>query len=409
MVSIKLYLDCRVPKANGTSPLKIAISSNRKTRYVPLGIFLLKEHWDGTNYVVTADNSNARLLNLSISRKFVEAEAVVLKLEASQNDPISLDEYVDAISYALNGKSLRKRQPKVITFVDKLMEIANSPSRKESTRQLYRNTLARLKAFNPAIEKVAFEEIDKAWLIKFDEFLAQTAPSKNYRNIHLRNIRTVFNAALDDEIITCYPFRRFKIRPVPTRKRALSVEKLRELFTYPVEDYAIRYVDYFKLIFCLCGINVIDLCNLTEIHDGRIEYTRAKTGRLYSIKVEPEAMAIIEKYRGKKFLLDVYDSYADHRDYIKKINKALQRIGPFERRGLGGKKIIEPLFPGLTSYWARHTWATIAASLDIPKETIAAALGHGGNTVTDIYIDFDQRKIDEANRRVLDWVFYSKK
>ena len=68
-----------------------------------------------------------------------------------------------------------------------------------------------------------------------------------------------------------------------------------------------------------------------------------------------------------------------------------------------------PKFPGISSYWSRHTWATIAASLDIPKETIAAALGHGGNTVTDIYIAFDQRKVDEANRKVIDHVFSGKK
>jgi integrase len=79
------------------------------------------------------------------------------------------------------------------------------------------------------------------------------------------------------------------------------------------------------------------------------------------------------------------------------------------REGRGGKKIFKPLFPELTTYWARHTWATIAASLDIPKETIAAALGHGGNTVTDIYIDFDQRKVDDANRRVIDYVLYDKR
>lgn len=53
--------------------------------------------------------------------------------------------------------------------------------------------------------------------------------------------------------------------------------------------------------------------------------------------------------------------------------------------------------------------STVAASLDIPRDTIAAALGHGGNTVTDIYIDFDQRKVDEANRQVLDWVLYGKR
>lgn len=52
----------------------------------------------------------------------------------------------------------------------------------------------------------------------------------------------------------------------------------------------------------------------------------------------------------------------------------------------------------------------MAASLDIPKETISAALGHEiGSRVTSIYIDFDRRKVDEANRRVLDWVFYGKR
>jgi integrase len=55
----------------------------------------------------------------------------------------------------------------------------------------------------------------------------------------------------------------------------------------------------------------------------------------------------------------------------------------------------------------RHTWATLAAELDIPKETISAALGHGKKTVTDIYIQFDRKKIDEANRKVIDHVFYN--
>lgn len=87
---------------------------------------------------------------------------------------------------------------------------------------------------------------------------------------------------------------------------------------------------------------------------------------------------------------------------------ALQKIGP-ETIGKRGTKNYAPLFPHFTTYWARHSWTTIAAEPDIPKETIAAALGHGGNSVTDVYIRFDDRKIDEANRRVLDYVFYDKK
>ena len=70
---------------------------------------------------------------------------------------------------------------------------------------------------------------------------------------------------------------------------------------------------------------------------------------------------------------------------------------------------LHEVMPTLTTYWSRHSWATIAAELDIPKETISAALGHGGSSVTDIYIDFDTRKIDAANRRVIDYVLYGKK
>lgn len=223
----------------------------------------------------------------------------------------------------------------------------------------------------------------------------------------MRNIRAVFNEAIDDEITSFYPFRRFKIRPVATVKRSLSVEQLRELFNYPVEEHEEKYLDMFKLIFFLIGINVIDLCYLRGVTNGRIEYYRAKTNRLYSIKVEPEAMEIIEKYKGKKYLLDIFDRYTNHKNYVSRLNENLQRIGNTQI-GKQGKKTFIPLFPMLTTYWARHSWATIAASLEIPKETIAAALGHGGNTVTDIYIDFDRKKVDEANRKVIDWVLYGK-
>ena len=60
-------------------------------------------------------------------------------------------------------------------------------------------------------------------------------------------------------------------------------------------------------------------------------------------------------------------------------------------------------------YWTRHSWATIAAELEIPIETISAAMGHSSKTVTDIYIKFDQAKIDRANRQVMDYVLYGKK
>lgn len=280
----------------------------------------------------------------------------------------------------------------------------------KGTKGVYKHTLNKIRAFDHDIDKKSFEEIDLKWLNDFEHFCAQTA-SKNARNIHLRNIRAVFNNAIDYEITSAYPFRRFKIRPEPTRKRSLSVEEIRKLFDYPVEEYAEIYRDCFKLIFMLIGINSVDLWALKSItRDGRIEYKRAKTGRLYSIKVEPEAMEIIERYKGENGLLCIADRWSDSRNFRHQCNKALQRIGKVERVGLGGKKIITAEFENVTTYYARHSWATIARSLGVSIDDIALALGHGdGHDLTRIYLDEDRQKIDDANRRVLDWVLYCKK
>mgnify|MGYP004551176019 FL=1 len=404
MVTLKFYLDTRRTAEGCAAPLKLAVCLNRVTRYVSTGIRLTAPEWDAKACKASARHYDHRHLNKQLEKIMEEAR----RAAAAMRPQADIREYAAAVSSVLHPREDR-RTPRPDLFMPRLEEFCTSARRKPGTRSVYRQTLSRIRAFDADADQLTFEDIDRRWLERFDEFMARTARSRNARNIHLRNIRAVFNDAIDDEVTACYPFRRFKIRPQATRKRSLSVERLRELFAYPVEPYAVRYVDMFKLIFCLCGINAVDLCNLRRVTEGRIEYERAKTGRQYSIRVEPEAQEIIDRYRGERHLLDILDTSSDHHNFIKHCNKALQRIGVVERRGKGGKKFIEPAFPGLTTYWARHSWATTAASLDIPKETIAAALGHGGNTVTDIYIDFDQRKVDEANRRVLDWVFYGKR
>lgn len=224
--------------------------------------------------------------------------------------------------------------------------------------------------------------------------MARTSPSVNARNIHLRNIRAAFNAAIDDGVTAAYPFRRFKIHPVATRKRNLKPAALRALFSADVPDWQQKYVDVFKLSFLLIGINIVDLLSLPPDADasGRIEYNRRKTHKFYSVKVEKEAKDIIDKYRGKKNLLNVADNCSNYRSFALRLNKNLAEISA-----------------GVTTYWARHSWATIAASIDIPDDTIAAALGHSGaNSTTAIYIQRDRRKVDAANRKVIDYVLGGK-
>ena len=146
------------------------------------------------------------------------------------------------------------------------------------------------------------------------------------------------------------------------------------------------------LMFYLIGINAGDLLSLKteDLYNGRIEYNRMKTHKYYSIKVEPEAMEIIEKYKGKEHLLTFMDGNSNYKDFLKQLNTQLKKIEGFE---------------GISSYWSRFTWATFAAELDIPIETISMALGHkAGYKITNVYIKFNQKKIDEANRKVIDYV-----
>jgi site-specific recombinase XerD len=404
MATINYYLDKRATGWDKPAPLKISIRHRGKAVLIPTGISLLPEQWDDITRRIV-NHPKAPQLNNLLNRRFCDVECEMLRL---QEDGSFYTLRITQVRDIIMNVLYPQQQIDVSRlFMSRFQRFANLKTNPR-TKEIYEATISRIHAFDRRCEQLMFEDVDRAWLNNFDAFLSKTSPSVNARAIHMRNIRAVFNDAIDDEITQHYPFRKYKIKRAATPKRSLSVEELRELFAYPVEEHQRKYLDIFMLTFMLIGINICDLCHLKGINGGRIEYQRAKTHRLYSVKVEQEAMEIIKRNRGKNWLVNPLDGNVKYKNYARRLNDALQAIGEVEI-GKQGRKTIKPLHAELTTYWARHTWATIAASLDIPKETIAAALGHGGNTVTDIYIDFDQRKVDDANRRVLDLVLYGKK
>ena len=265
----------------------------------------------------------------------------------------------------------------------------------ESTRKGYLATLNTIRQYDSKIDSMSLEDIKEYWIKEYLNFLANKGVNKNTQYLYLTRIKAVFNQAVENELINRYPFKKFRLKPQPTKKRSLPTEVLQNIFSMPIQQKHKIYLDCFKIMFMLIGINIKDLCLLKEITNNRIEYQRAKTGRPYSIKVEPETLNLIEKYRGRKFLLN-YLEQSTSKSFPLSLNKRLDMIG--EMFGISG----------MTSYWARHSWATTAFALDIPKDIIAKALGHGAITVTDIYIDYDEKKIDDANRRVLDYILYNK-
>lgn len=408
MVNIGLYLDVRRPKKDGSCPIKISVSHRRQVRYIGTGLQVVPSMWDAKNKMVSEKRINHRLINSRLKYMIALAEKTALLIEEGKENCDSVADYRLAIEQALFGTQCKKK--KTSDFIDTYNRFMNTKSGKTHAAYLY--TLSRLKLYVKNWESLTFGSINRSWLMNFDDWLIKQGASPNTRGIHFRNIRAVFNLAIDDEITTAYPFRKFKIPKEETEKRSLTVEQLRLLFNAEVEDWQEKYRDYFKLTFFLIGMNAVDLLGASpdNISNGRLDFRRSKTGALFSIKIEDEAMKIINKYAGERHLINEVENYSDYSEYLRHINKGLQSIGPMRREGRGGKKKRTPLFPKLTTYWARHTWATIAADLDIPDATISLALGHAGeNRTTDIYIRRNLKKVDEANRKVIDWVLYGKR
>ena len=404
MFSAKFYVD-----ANRKDSLMLRITNNRKKVEMSMG---LKISPDELEAALSGSSRNIRLEKMLASWT---SQIKDLMLELA--DKKETDKDVKEIRVILQERLLGfapTQQPKDEkpegNFTAYFQNFIDGKENK-GTKGVYKHTLDKIRSFDPDVDMKRFEDIDLKWLTDFETFCAKTA-SKNARNIHLRNIRAVFNNAIDYEITSAYPFRRFKIHPEVTRKRSLTVEELRAFIRMDVEGYQQFYKDMFLLSFFFIGINAVDLAKLTCItNDNRIEYDRAKTHRKYSIKVETEALAIINKYRGSSNLLCIADRWSDHRNFLHQLNKALKNMGAVVRVGRGGKKVRTPAFPNLSSYWCRHTWATIAYNdCGISEDIIGQALGHASShTTTSIYINRNAKLVDEANRRVLDWVLYDKR
>lgn len=392
----KIVIDTRRSKKDGTFPVVIEVRNKDKIR-IATPYSTAPENWKNGEF--TRSESNHQRKNIILRDMLNRVERFILQLE-DEDCELTDSELRRKLAEIISGEERKKEK----TFLDYLDEFI-ALKEKKGTIEVYRMTRTKIEAFDPSC---TFKSMDKKWLMRFEEWLKNCGMKTNAVAIHLRNIRAVFNYAIDEEYTTLYPFRRFTIKKEETRKRNLTFEQLRTLRDYPCEEYQKKYRDIFLLMFYLIGINAADLflARKKDVVNGRLEYKRAKTGKLYSILIQPEAQAIIDRYAGTgEYLLNVMDDYANYKDFLHRMNLGLRQIGEMKRSGRGGKKERQPLFPDISSYWSRHTWATLAAQLDTPKDVISEALGHEyGSSTTSIYINFNREKVDQANRKVIDFL-----
>ena len=404
-----LKLDTRRPTSDGKYPIKIGVGYGTDI-YLSTGIECYPEEWDDESRLYTG--RNAKRINDFLDTMLSRIKNRILDLRETG----ALDALTNKrIRSALTDTGGEIPQPDIPSLGDMFRRVIGTKGARNA--ELFTQTLRKLETFCD-VNRVTFEQITKLWLTDFDNSLHGL--SVNSRAIHLRNLRNVINYAIDEGYTQNYPFRRYHIKTEATPMRVVPVGIMRQYAA--LEHLNKRYEEYrdmFLLMVYLIGINLVDFSALTKdnIVGDRLEYRRAKTGHLYSILLQPEALVIIKKYKGKKHLVRCFDRYKNYKDYMKHINSAMQMLGPV-KVDTEGKYIynsmhwheMDALLPEVTSYWTRYSWATYAAELDIPKDTISEALGHEyGSRITGVYIKYNRDKVDEANRKVIDYILYNKK
>lgn len=404
MAKASLYLDLRAVKDGSPGPIKVRVFHKGKAFMLPTSISVMADEWmDG----VIIGHPRAKQWNNFLKLRMLDIKSELIRLEVEGKLSSMTPEELKKKLLLLVGTVEADDTPNDL-FWPIFQEYKDS-QKNAGTKTIYTQTESRLKAFDLNIKKRTFNDIDKAWLEKFDEFMAMTAPKRNARNIHLRNIRTVFNYAINTKDLNIsYPFRAFKIVAESTASRALTIDQIRLLRSYPIEEpHLAKYRDIFMLMTYLRGINAADLFSAkkSDVINGRLEYKRKKTNTFYSVKIEPEAQTIIDKYSGKDYLLDICDTWSNPTDYLRKMDKGLKKIGPMERKGKGGKKVYAGILPQLSSYYSRHTFASLGIELHIPIELISESLGHKiGSPTTAIYVHYIRQQVDDATRKIIDYI-----
>ena len=278
------------------------------------------------------------------------------------------------------------------------------------TAHVYRSSLKAIVGFNGS-EQLPFRKLTPEWVKQFEIHLRKRGCSWNTVSTYIRVLRAVHNRAVDQRMVTYVPhlFKNVYTGTRADHKRAMDQMEIARMLNEKKETKSLtpslsRTKKMFLLMFMLRGLPFVDLAYLrkSDLDGNVIAYRRRKTGRPLSVTLTPEAMKLLNAFRNtdpqSPYLLPLLNSpegttraYYEYQLALRNFNRQLMLL-----------REIMGIRSNLSSYTARHTWATMAYHCEVHPGIISEAMGHSSITVTETYLKpFRNRKIDEANERVI--------
>ena len=384
-------------RSDKTWSVHIRFTHTNKTRYIPTTMYITKK-----DITASFKIKNANILD-RCNDIIKEYRNRLSELSLEFND-IDIDTIVSYIR--------QKKENKGVSFTEFAAKWIE-----ESTIKGIKNYKTALNALCSFVgrDNILCEEINVKTMKAFENALKD---HQRAQSLYPNCIKTIFNAAReyyndeDNDIIRIkHSLDRYKpVEQNIAEKRALDVETIRRIFALPYDNIKVKgkssrhdlALDCFRLSFCLMGMNSADLFNATEIDGNTIVYDRMKTKDRRRDKAEIQVeitdyiKPLIEKYKGKERVFNFYERFATMESFNRAINIGLKEIG----KEIGIER--------LQFYAARHSMATIAYNcVHVPKYIVDEMLNHvnGSLRMVDVYVKRDFTQINEANTKLLEFIF----
>ena len=376
------------------------IIHQRKLRWISTDYHVYPEEWNARKSSVIVSNSNNRQAHLQLIQSQID-------WEMKQMQCIIHDKEMDGVSYSVDDLANEIQQlptsQSVFTFFRQ--QIAKKEQMQcVGTKNNYTNAVNRFIEFRNQ-KDLTFSQMTADMMEMYQAWLWNRGVGQNTVSFYLRTLRTLHHKAVEAGQATSNDiFAHVQTANVRTAKRAISVKDIRKIekLELQIGSSIDKARDLFLLSFYLRGMAFVDMAFLkkSDLKCGLVSYNRRKTHQNLNIEWIKPMQAIIDKYaeqtKDSPYMLPILTGketspYTQYRKVEYNTNYNLKKIG----------KMIGLKIP-LTTYVARHTWASIALHMNIPIATISEGMGHNSYKTTQIYLEsIDVATINEANKRII--------
>ena len=383
---------------NNELPLMLRVCKDGKRKYESLGISLNPKYWDFKANKPTAQCPNREYIEKLIAEKKRAYADKVIELKAMAN------EFTATTLMEKVNKPIRRKTVK--DMFDLYIQQLVSANRLRYA-DMYKLTMNSLLKFNKHLN-IPFSDVDVTWLKKYELWLQAQGLAINTIGTRFRHLRVIYNLAIDEKVVKheYYPFDTFKVsklNQIPA-KRSISKDAILKVLNYEGKtELECFSIDLFTFSYLTAGINFVDIARLTDdsIMENRLVYIRKKTKKQIKVPLQSQAVELIGKYKqhDNPYLFPILSPF--HKTEQQKVNRVHKVIAKVNKTL---KRIGEQLDVSidLTTYVARHSFATVLKRSGVNTSLISEALGHSSEKVTQIYLDsFGNDQMDEAMKNLL--------